>query len=67
MFIKPHLIINHLTAILTDNINSIFEYTFFIDIDGSIKDKNITDCIDELKEDANDIKVLGSYPKSSLN
>jgi chorismate mutase/prephenate dehydratase len=41
-----------------------WEYIFFLDMDGHIKDKLITDAINELERHCSFLKVLGSYPKS---
>ena len=43
-----------------------FKYTFFTDFVGSIADENIINCLEELKEDADPIKILGSYPLKGL-
>ncbi|MBT8436184.1 MAG: prephenate dehydratase [Gammaproteobacteria bacterium] len=41
-------------------------YVFFIDIDGHKDDKNVTEALNELQQQAALFKILGSYPKASL-
>lgn len=41
-----------------------WEYNFYIDIEGSIEDKMISECINSLKEKVTFLKILGSYPMS---
>lgn len=41
-----------------------WEYIFFIDIEGHIKDRNVQIALDKLSTTSQFIKVLGSYPKS---
>jgi len=41
-------------------------YVFFIDIDGHQQDKNVTEALNELQQQAALFKILGSYPKASL-
>ncbi len=41
-------------------------YVFFIDIDGHQDDKNVTEALNELQQQAALFKILGSYPKASL-
>lgn len=43
-----------------------WQYVFFMDIDGHIQDKNVSDAIKELEQEATFLKLLGSYPKSVL-
>lgn len=45
---------------------AMWEYVFFLDIDGHIKDKNVAAAIAQLKKDAVFLKILGSYPKAVL-
>lgn len=42
--------------------NTIWEYIFFIDMNGHIEDNNVRGAIDELREDCLYLKILGSYP-----
>ncbi len=44
---------------------SLWDYVFFIDLEGHEQDKNIVALLRELKELATLFKVLGSYPRSS--
>ncbi len=43
-----------------------WNYVFFIDIEGHANDKNVTKAIKELESAASVVKVLGSYPKAVL-
>lgn len=40
-----------------------FAYVFFVDFLGRLTDKNVVDCLKELKENTKSIKILGSYPE----
>ena len=44
--------------------NANWEYYFFMDINGHIQEKNVAKALMELEEEAELIRVLGSYPKS---
>ncbi|QRN40836.1 MAG: prephenate dehydratase [Neisseriaceae bacterium] len=44
----------------------LWEYIFFIDIEGHIQDKNVQLALDELKKRASFVKWIGSYPVSPL-
>ena len=44
--------------------NANWEYYFFMDINGHIQEKNVAKALKELEEEAELIRVLGSYPKS---
>jgi|TARA_B110000908_G_C10266833_1_gene464954 chorismate mutase/prephenate dehydratase len=44
----------------------VWEYVFFIDIEGHREDSNIAKALAELKEASSMFKVLGSYPKAVL-
>jgi len=46
--------------------NANWEYYFFMDINGHIQDKNVEKALKELDEEAELIRVLGSYPKAIL-
>lgn len=39
-----------------------FEYTFFVDLIGSLDSDDVQECLVNLKHDTNNVKVLGSYP-----
>ncbi|MBT8124182.1 MAG: prephenate dehydratase [Gammaproteobacteria bacterium] len=43
-----------------------WEYVFFLDLEGHIKNDTIKNCIAELKTEADLLKVLGSYPRAVL-
>jgi len=43
-----------------------WEYVFFIDINGHVDDKKVTQCLDALREKTSMLKVLGSYPRAVL-
>jgi chorismate mutase/prephenate dehydratase len=42
----------------------VWDYVFFIDMEGHIEDENVAKAIENLKKDCLFLKVLGSYPKS---
>ena len=44
----------------------LWDYLFFIDINGHQTDEGITSALSELKSNATMIKILGSYPKAIL-
>jgi chorismate mutase/prephenate dehydratase len=41
----------------------LWEYLFFVDFAGHIKDEEITKCMDDLKRKTTFLKILGSYPR----
>jgi chorismate mutase/prephenate dehydratase len=43
-----------------------WEYVFFLDLEGHIKNDTIKNCVAELKAEADLLKVLGSYPRAVL-
>ncbi len=43
-----------------------WEYTFYIDVEGHQRDRNVADALAELKGLAPFLKVLGSYPAAAL-
>lgn len=43
-----------------------WNYVFFIDIEGHIEDENVANALKELKQAASMVKVLGSYPRAVL-
>lgn len=43
-----------------------WNYAFFIDIEGHIEDNNVRQAIDELEKTASLVKILGSYPRAVL-
>ena len=44
----------------------LWEYVFFIDIDGHSQDKKVAEALELLKANVNMLKLLGSYPKAVL-
>ncbi len=46
--------------------NANWEYYFFMDVNGHIQDENVTKALQELEEEAELVRVLGSYPKAIL-
>jgi len=44
--------------------NANWEYYFFMDVNGHIQDENVAKALKELGEEAELLRVLGSYPKS---
>lgn len=44
----------------------IWDYVFFIDINGHCQDPSVSKALDELRSKVNLLKVLGSYPKAVL-
>lgn len=45
---------------------AIWEYLFFVDIDGHADDGNVAEALVELRKIAGYVKVLGSYPKAVI-
>jgi len=43
-----------------------WEYVFFVDIDGHVKEENVRTALEELEAEAAFMKWLGSYPKAVL-
>jgi len=39
-----------------------FKYVFLVDFEGSTHEVNVKKCLEELAEDTDSIKILGSYP-----
>ncbi|MBN4063804.1 prephenate dehydratase [Cardiobacterium sp. AH-315-I02] len=46
--------------------SGVWEYVFFIDIDGHQHDEQIAEAIAEIEESSAMVKILGSYPKAVL-
>jgi chorismate mutase/prephenate dehydratase len=44
----------------------VWEYVFFVDIEGHVADSNVAQALDELRAEAAMLKVLGSYPKAII-
>ena len=45
---------------------AVWEYLFFVDIDGHQDDANVVDALAELRKIAGYVKVLGSYPRAVI-
>lgn len=45
---------------------AMWDYVFFIDINGHVDDKPVAQALEELKKETTLLKVLGSYPKAVL-
>lgn len=45
---------------------SMWEYVFFVDIDGHVRDEKVQQALAELDKEATFLKCLGSYPKAVL-
>ena len=45
---------------------TVWEYVFFVDIEGHIKDKKVRQVLPELEKEAAFLKCLGSYPKAVM-
>ena len=55
----------NLTSIVSRPTRQIFgKYHFFIDLDGHLKDQNVSDALGEIRKRFK-VKILGSYPKST--
>jgi chorismate mutase/prephenate dehydratase len=44
----------------------VWEYVFFVDMEGHVEDAEAREAIDELAEKCIFLKVLGSYPRSTI-
>jgi len=44
----------------------VWEYIFFLDMEGHVEETNVREAIDELKTYCQFLKVLGSYPKARI-
>ncbi|HFE36886.1 MAG TPA: prephenate dehydratase [Gammaproteobacteria bacterium] len=44
-----------------------WEYVFFVDIDGHVSDKNVQQALSEVKKCAAMFKILGSYPRAVIS
>jgi chorismate mutase / prephenate dehydratase len=42
----------------------LWEYLFFVDIAGHVKDEDLKHCLDDLRRKTTFLKILGSYPQS---
>lgn len=46
--------------------SGLWEYVFFVDVEGHAEDTNLVEALDEIRDNASLCKVLGSYPHSAL-
>jgi len=46
--------------------NANWEYYFFMDINGHVEDEKVTKALKELENEADLVRVLGSYPKAII-
>ena len=71
---KPGALLDSLLPLKENNINmtkiesrpskeSAWEYVFFVELEGNLSEKRITDAIEKIKEHTTHIKLLGSYSK----
>jgi len=74
---KPGSLLKMLSCFADNNINmtriesrpsrrGLWEYVFFVDIDGHIRNDNVVSALERLETEASMVKILGSYPKSVL-
>ena len=45
--------------------NGAWDYNFFMDVEGHVKDENVAAALSELKSETSYLKFLGSYPRAS--
>ena len=45
--------------------NGAWDYNFFMDVEGHVKDENVAAALSELKRETSYLKFLGSYPRAS--
>ncbi len=43
-----------------------WEYNFYLDFEGHVKDPHIKECLDSIKSKTSFLKILGSYPRSDI-
>jgi len=46
--------------------SGLWQYLFFIDIDGHISQTAVKKALEEINKEANLLKILGSYPKAVM-
>jgi chorismate mutase/prephenate dehydratase len=74
---KPGALLNMLKCFADNKVNmtriesrpsrkGLWEYIFFVDIDGHIHNPRVTKAISQLQSQASLVKVLGSYPRAVL-
>ena len=71
---EPGCLVKALSALSSNgiNLNSIesrpyrgrpWEYYFYVDFSGHMKDESVRNAIDELKDQVEELKILGSYQR----
>lgn len=74
---RPGSLLRMLSCFADNNVNmtriesrpsrkGLWEYIFFVDVDGHIQDETVAASISRLETEASMIKILGSYPKAVL-
>jgi len=74
---RPGSLLRMLACFADNNVNmtriesrpsrkGLWEYIFFLDIDGHRLDANVASAIQQLESEASIVKILGSYPKAVL-
>ena len=74
---KPGSLLRMLSCFADHNVNmtriesrpsrrGLWEYIFFVDVDGHLLDPNVATAINQLEAEALMVKILGSYPKAVL-
>ena len=74
---KPGALLRMLACFSDNNVNmtriesrpsrrGMWEYVFFVDVEGHVEDKTVAAALKQLEAEASMVKLLGSYPKSVL-
>lgn len=74
---EPGSLLRMLSCFADNNINmsriesrptrrGLWEYVFFVDVDGHLQNANVAAAISRLESEASMVKILGSYPKAVL-
>ena len=74
---KPGALLKMLACFSDNNVNmtriesrparrGMWEYVFFVDVEGHIEDQTVAAAVKQLQAEASMVKLLGSYPKSVL-
>ena len=74
---KPGALLKMLACFADNNVNmtriesrpsrrGMWEYVFFVDVEGHVEDKTVAAAVKQLETGASMIKLLGSYPRSML-
>jgi chorismate mutase/prephenate dehydratase len=61
---RSQVSMTHIASRPSHSVN--WEYVFFLDVEGHIEDERLRASLDELKQQADLFKVLGSYPRAVL-